>query len=494
MKLITFVQEKLTEQLPANSLRRRFVKGALWSVAAAVVSQGMRFLSFVIVARILGRIVFGELGMIQHTVSMFGVFAGLGLGLTATKHVAEFRSVDPARAGRIIALSSVVALISGGLVSIAVFMASPYLAQHVINAPNLRMELWIGCGLLFFNTLIGAQVGCLAGFEAFKTIARVGLFYGLLNLLLVVLGVHFWGLSGAITGMVCAMAGSCTAHHFALRKEAKKAGIAISYRGIRSEMPVLWGFSLPAFLSNAMVGPVVWGANALLSNEVDGYDELGIFIAATQVQMALKLAGSKVGAALLPILASRDAKKSVTFNRANILISWLIGVTVAVPLICFSEVMGLVFGSQYADVTARRTFVLAMFYACIMLYKQGLGRVLVANSLLWWSCLSNGMWAVVLLGSAWFLKGFGAVGLAGAFMIAYTLNTICFVPLYTSRRLAPRGTLISPEAIIIWLVIAALACLSFFQFPLFVRAAAFIVSTVPLCIAFRRLFFGLREG
>ena len=105
MKLITFVQEKLTEHLPANSLRRRFANGAFWSVAAAVVSQGMRFLAFVIIARILGKTGFGELGMIQHTVSMFGIFTGLGLGLTATKHVAEFRSTDPSRAGRIMTLS-----------------------------------------------------------------------------------------------------------------------------------------------------------------------------------------------------------------------------------------------------------------------------------------------------------------------------------------------------------------------------------------------------
>ncbi|MHC4619367.1 MAG: oligosaccharide flippase family protein [Planctomycetota bacterium] len=130
MKLIAFLQEKLTEQLPANSSRRRFAKGAFWSVAAAVVSQGMRFLAFVIVARSLGKTVFGELGMIQHTVGLFGVSAGLRLGLTATKHVAEFRSADPARAGRIIALSSVTALISGGLLGIAVFFASPYLARQ----------------------------------------------------------------------------------------------------------------------------------------------------------------------------------------------------------------------------------------------------------------------------------------------------------------------------------------------------------------------------
>lgn len=490
MNVISFVQEKLTEHLPANSLRRRFIKGAFWSVTASLVSQGMRFLAFVIVARILGKTGFGELGMIQHTVSMFGVFAGLGLGLTATKYVAEFRSTDPARAGRIIALSSMAALISGGLVTIAVFFASPYLAQHIINAPHLQTELLIGCGLLFFNTLIGAQVGCLAGFEAFKAIARVGLFYGLLNLLLVILGVHFWGLSGAIIGMVFAVVGNWVALYIAVQKEAKKANVSISYSNIRSEIHVLWGFSLPAFLSNAMVGPVVWGANAMLSNQPNGYAQLGIFTAASQVQMALNLIGSRVGAALLPILASREAEGSVKFNRANILISWLIGAIVVVPLICLPEIMGLVFGSQYIGVSPRRTFVLVMCYACIMLYKQGLARVLVANSLLWWSCLSNGMWAVILLGSAWLLKGFGAFGLAGAFLIAYTLNTICFVPLYTSRNLAPRGTLISIEAISIWLVITGLAIVSILQFPLFVRFTGFILSTFILYIAFRRLFLG----
>lgn len=45
----------------------------------------------VTVARLLGNAVCGELGIIQSTVGMFGVFAGFGLRVTATKHVAEFR-------------------------------------------------------------------------------------------------------------------------------------------------------------------------------------------------------------------------------------------------------------------------------------------------------------------------------------------------------------------------------------------------------------------
>lgn len=488
MKLATFVREELADKLPVNSLRRRFVKGAFWSVVAMLMAQGLVFLASIVVARVLTKTGFGELGMILSTVGMFGVFAGMGLGLTATKHVAEFRRIDPDRAGRIIGLSYAVGLTSAGIISIFIFFVSPYLVAHLINAPHLVWELRIGCGLLFFNTLIGTQIGVLSGFEAFKTVAKVSLFRGLLNFPLVVLGVYFWGLRGVISGMVCAVAAGWLINHHALLVEAQRANVRVSYRNISSELPVLWGFSLPGYLSGVMVSPVMWGANALLVSQIGGYAELGIFYAATQFQNMLNLAGRRIGAPLLPMLASRDVEHSDRFNRGNILISWIIGVVSAIPLICFPEILGLLFGSQYGDMSPRQTFVLVMCYTCIVMYKQGLARVLVANSLMWWGFLSNLMWAIVLLGSFWFLRRFGAIGLASAFVIAYGLNTICFVPLYLSRRLAPRGTLISVEAITIWFVIAALASLSILQLSLLVRSISLLVSVLPVYIAFRRLF------
>ena len=90
-------------------------------MAGAVISRGLMLAATVLVARMLGKTVYGELGMIQSTVGMFGVFAGFGLGLTATKHVAEFRQSDPDRAGRIINLSCLVAVFTGGLMAPGVF-------------------------------------------------------------------------------------------------------------------------------------------------------------------------------------------------------------------------------------------------------------------------------------------------------------------------------------------------------------------------------------
>src|SRR6476619_3959233 len=87
----------------------RFLIGAFWSVAGAVIARGLTLAASVLAGRLLGPEGFGEIGMIQSTQGLFGVLAGAGLGLAATKFVAEHRSIDPTRAARCIALAIVIA-------------------------------------------------------------------------------------------------------------------------------------------------------------------------------------------------------------------------------------------------------------------------------------------------------------------------------------------------------------------------------------------------
>ena len=105
-------------RIQTSPLGYRLARGVFWSMAGAVISRGLMLAATVLVARMLGKTVYGELGMIQSTVGMFGVFAGFGLGLTATKHVAEFRESDADRAGRIIGLANSTASATGILSAI----------------------------------------------------------------------------------------------------------------------------------------------------------------------------------------------------------------------------------------------------------------------------------------------------------------------------------------------------------------------------------------
>ena len=71
------------------SLGTRFVRGAWWSLVGMGAAQGLAVLASIVTARLLGKVTFGEFGMVTGTVGAFGMLAGFGLGLTATKFVAE---------------------------------------------------------------------------------------------------------------------------------------------------------------------------------------------------------------------------------------------------------------------------------------------------------------------------------------------------------------------------------------------------------------------
>jgi len=475
------------DRIEKSEIGYRLAKGTFWSMAGAVISRGLMLIAFVCVARMLGKTVFGELGMIRSTVGMFGVFAGFSLGLTATKHVAEFRTNDPSRAGRIIALSWMVAMLIGGLIALGLLIFAPWLAQHTINAPHLAGLLRIGALILFINALNGAQTGALSGFEAFKTIAYVNLFVGLISFPILVCGAYFGGLTGAVWALVINLGVNWLLNHLALRKEARRYNVPLAFRNCSRELSILWKFSLPAVLSGVMVGPVRWVCNALLVNQPDGYGEMGIFSAALVFQNLILLACGMLNAPLLSMVSNAGANISDKLSTVNILTSWILGVVFAIPLLCFPEIAQMLFGADFETRSFTVTFSLVMFCSSVMTFKAGLARVLAARTLLWWGLFSNTFWAVILILSAMFSVRRGAPGLAASFCIAYIVNTLILVPLYYSRRLVPKGTLISLESALIWSVLIVLVFLNIANVSFKFRSIAFLPCLLLSVVSFKRL-------
>lgn len=477
-------------KIQASDVGLRLARGVFWSMAGAVISRGLMLCATVLVARMLGKTVYGELGMIQSTVGMFGVFAGFGLGLTATKHVAEFRQGDPERAGRIIGLSGLFAMGTGGLMALGLFIFAPWLAEHTINAPHLAGVLRIGALILFINALNGAQTGALSGFEAFKTIAHVNLFVGLLSFPILVCGAYFGGLTGAVWALAINLCFNWLLNHIALRKEAHRYRIPFSFRNCSRELPVLWSFALPATLSGIMVGPANWACRALLTNQPNGYDEMGILTASLVFQGLLIFVSGMLSAPLLSMISNAGVNISEKLGTVNILSTWILGVIVAIPLLCFPEVGQMVFGNDYATRSFQVTFSLVVFCTSIMTFKAGLTRIMVANNILWWGFFSNTLWAIILIGSTVFLVHWGASGLAVSFVIAYTLQTVILFPLYYARNLVPKGTLLSVESVLIWFVLVGLVSLNIANVSLLFRSIVFVPFMLVAGIAFIRITKG----
>ncbi len=416
---------KLIGRIEASPLGYRLAKGAFWTLAGATISRVMALLSSVIVARYLGREGFGQLGVIQNTVGMFGTFAGFGLGMTATKHVAEFRKAAPARAGRIIALSRHVAMVTGALMAVTLFALAPWLAARTLAAPELAGALRISAAMLVLSALTGAQAGALAGLEAFKSIAKITLATGILSLPVMVIGVYYGGLEGATWGLVACSAANWLLNYLALRRETRSAGIVFTATPSRADWRVLWSFSLPAALAGVLVGPTNWVCNAILVNQRGGYGEMGLFNAASQWRTAVLFLPGALSTIVLPILSnlrgSHDSRRYARVLRANILANAGLAFAAALAI----APLGGPIMSAYGRGFSAGAIVLAVLVSSAVLcaINSVIGQAIVSTGQVWWGFLFNLLWAVSTIAfAALWVPAQGALGLALSVLAAYALH------------------------------------------------------------------------
>ncbi|HEV2176509.1 MAG TPA: oligosaccharide flippase family protein [Terriglobia bacterium] len=429
--LQAWVTRGLASRLPAGSLRQRFVVGTFWAFTGTLISQGLQLAALIVAARWLGRAEYGELGIVRSTVGMFGIFVGLGLGLTATRYVSELRRDSPKRAGRIAALTLRVAWISGVTVFAALILVSPWLAVHTLAAPAIAVPLALGAGLVLLGEVKGVQTGILAGLEAFDTIARVNLGAGLCAFPLILGGTWLRGLDGTVGGLVASLGVSYVLNHVALRREMAKAGVPFSSAGSWKERRVLWQFSVPAFLSSAVVTPATWICSAMLVNRANGYAEMGIFSAADQWRNALLFLPGIVARVLLPILSncSKESAEEPSRFSNTLEAGFSAGVAVAFPLVTLFSFGGPLIAGAYGKEFAGMTRPLAgvLYAAGVVAIGTPVGTAVQAKGAMWQAVVNNLSWAVLLLASFHFLVARGAWGLAASYAFSYFCLTLIFL-------------------------------------------------------------------
>jgi O-antigen/teichoic acid export membrane protein len=430
-------------RLEASPLGMRLARGVFWSIAGTATLRVLTLAASILVARMLGKDVFGEYGIIRTTVGMLGIFAGLGLGLTATKHVAEFRKSDPQRAGRIIALSWLAATAAGSMMSLVLFILAPWLAEHTLNAPHLTGVLRAGSLMLLVNSLVGAQTGVLSGFEAFKSIARVNVFTGLASFPVLVCGTYFGGLTGAVCALTVNLALNWLFNHLALREESRRHGVPIVFKDCGRELPVLWKFSLPAFLAGTVAQPAYWVCLALLANQPGGYAEVGIFTAANQWYATLLFLPAMLRRVVLPVVSNQMGQGNAEQAMRTLVVSLKTNLMLTVPLVvgaCFaSPVIMRLYGEQFAP--GWSTLVFLLLAVIVKSAISPVGTLVISSGKVWLGFAANCLWAVTIITGTLALVDHGSIGLAVARLISFILSALCnyFIALWIVRSLRQRG-------------------------------------------------------
>lgn len=419
--------KSLPQRVWKSEIGHRIASGALWSIFGTATAKFFVLAAGIICARILGSAGYGELGLVRSTISMFVVFGTAGMGVTAAKHIAQYRKSNPVEAGKIYLITIIFGLISAFVVSVIIFFLAPELIKADLNTRSLQLDIQIGIVILFASIVNGAVSGNLAGFEAFKTISINGFISSFVETVLIIAGAFYFGVTGAVLGYGIGMASLLLLNYISSKKLLHKNNIFPKLTSLQGkDFKILYKFSLPAALSSFLVAPVYWVVRTMLIN-FNGFSQLGVYEAADQWRMIILFVPSALSQIILPILSSklgegsqRDYWKVLKYNlwlNGGITFLLATGVVVLAPFIM--QLYGKGFDNPLIVSILAYSTVMSSLAAVI-------GLCIVSRGKVWTGLGFNIGWAFMFAGGTYLalFYGLGIIGVGLALFASYTVHTI----------------------------------------------------------------------
>lgn len=430
--------------ISGTSVEARLARATSWAVIGNGVQQAFAMLAAIGTARVLGNVGFGQFGAVRSTTLVFGFLAGGGLGLASTRYVANLRTTDPERAGRVITVLLGLAWITTFLAALLCITFARPIAVHVMKSGELGLPLIVSALALIFSTVGGVQIGVLAGCENFRSLALVLVIEGFCTGLLTVIGAWLGGVTAAVAGYVSGSVLAFILRTWQMNATCRRANIPrVPFRESRwrTELPMVRSFVLPAMLLTVGTQPAEWVARMLLARGADGMAQLGVFMAAFSWASVVQFLPNQIAGTAMPILtnvlASGDKR---TFRRILITTSMAVfgvAAAIALPLALLSKWIMSLYGPSFRSGAEVLT---------VIVFAYSFGAV---SSVLRMSSLSAGrawlqfglslVWGVALPVGFLVLRDRGATGLAISYGLAFAVLTVLqlgttWYLLETSRR------------------------------------------------------------
>ena len=169
---------KLLDKIPIqNKYVKELLSDSFWTTTATVLSKGMLFLVWIVIARILAAEVYGKFSILRSTTLLFSEFVGFSLCVITSKFVAQYFGKDNKKLEEYVNSILIWGIVLGSILTYILYLFSSYVSISMLKAPELENYLKCTSCILFFSSYNYIQQGILRGLGAFKQIAIAKLYY-----------------------------------------------------------------------------------------------------------------------------------------------------------------------------------------------------------------------------------------------------------------------------------------------------------------------------
>ncbi len=266
-------------ELKNRAVNSRLVTDSFWALFGNVIAKGLALAAGIIVARFLGKNIFGEYGIIKNTLMSVAIFSTFGLGYTATKYVAEYKNSNPEYLHIILRYARNITLVVSGIMAVGLFFSSSYVAEIVLEAPHLSNPLRLVAVWIVFNAVTATQIGVLSGFGDFKGMARVNTIVGISTFISSFIFTYFWLLNGALAALLLNQILNWGLNYKLVNRNLPTLKVTVTIGN--SLLKEILNFSFPVALQEGLYSVTSW-LTSLLLIKLSTYGELGLYSAAMQ--------------------------------------------------------------------------------------------------------------------------------------------------------------------------------------------------------------------
>lgn len=256
--------------------RSAIFKDSFWALLGSVAKQALSLFSGILIARFLGKDVYGEFGTIKTTLTYIAIMSTFGFGYTATKYVAEYLDCNKNYLKSLVNGIIKITLVFSSFLGLLLLLFATEIARF-IDAPYLDNCLRYSSIIVVLNALNSTQIGILSGFKEFKRLAVINSYSGVVTFVSAIVLTYYYGIDGAIISLLVSFLFQVILNWQLINRILSPYNTfgKIDKRTIRG----LLSFSLPIALQESLYTIVHWSGTLVLIKFAD-YGEVGISSAA----------------------------------------------------------------------------------------------------------------------------------------------------------------------------------------------------------------------
>lgn len=259
------------ERIKGNALAR----DSFWAVFGNGVGNFLLLIGGIIIARFLGKDLYGEYGVVKTTMFHIAGFATFGLGYTSTKFVAEYINTKKEQVKDVIWSSVAITFIMSSILCLFLFFFATPLAVY-IDEPKLSSAFQYLGVIIVLRALSVTENGILSGMKQFRSLAVNSIMSGLCLLICGALLTYCWSVKGSLLALLLSQLVLLMLNSICIIREIRNYPDSTNKNLIR-----ILKFSFPVSIQELSSTLSNWGAT-LLVTKYASLGDVGIYSAASQ--------------------------------------------------------------------------------------------------------------------------------------------------------------------------------------------------------------------